>query len=174
MKDTFHEISLSYLDGLYGYAMMLTRNQAAAEDLVQETYLRAARAFGRLRPDSNLKSWMFKILRNIWLNEERHKRSRQLVEMDDNISRSSFFDDDESDDPSALYMSKVKRSDVRAAVEALPSRYREVIMLREFEELSYREIADMLECPTGTVMSRLGRAREKLRQLLQHWNPCEA
>jgi RNA polymerase sigma-70 factor (ECF subfamily) len=166
----FHERALQYLDGLYGYAMTLTRSHAEAEDLVQETYLRAMRAFEHLRPNSNLRSWLFTILRNVWLNQVRHIRSNfRVVEVDEPVSGRWHFEDKSSKDPLFLYLTKVKQADVRKAIENLPAVYREVIMMREFEELSYREIAQGLDCPGGTVMSRLSRGREKLKEMLQHW-----
>jgi RNA polymerase sigma-70 factor, ECF subfamily len=165
--DSFGQVALGYLDGLYGYAMSLCHNQAEAEDLTQETYLRAVRAFGELAPDSNLKSWLFAILRNIWLNQVRHAHSGpQFVEMDDEVEPAQMKS---SEDPYAAYVTKVERAGVRKAVDDLPPLYREVIVLREFEGLSYQEIAGILHCPAGTVMSRLGRAREKLRLMLISW-----
>ncbi|HMF79640.1 MAG TPA: sigma-70 family RNA polymerase sigma factor [Bryobacteraceae bacterium] len=165
----FRESALQYLDRLYGYARTLTRNQAEAEDLVQETYRRAMRAFEHLRPDSNLRSWLFTILRNVWLNQVPHVRSNfRVVEMDEPVSGTWDFEDKSSKDPLLLYLTKVKQADVRKAIENLPAVYREVIVLREFEELSYEEIAQLLDCPRGTVMSRLSRAREKLKEMLQH------
>jgi RNA polymerase sigma-70 factor (ECF subfamily) len=151
--------------------MTLVRNQAEAEDLVQETYLRAIQAFERLRPNSNLKSWLFAILRNIRLNQVRDGRTKpRPVAMDEPTEGPEGFEDKSSEHPLFLYLTKVKQWDVPKAIEALPDAYREVIVLREFEELSYEEIAQVLEWPPGTVMSRLSRAREKLKELLQHWS----
>jgi RNA polymerase sigma-70 factor, ECF subfamily len=162
-----HDTTLSrHIDGLFGYAMVLTRNPATAADLVQETYVRALKAKESLRPSSNVKSWLFTIQRNIWLNELRHKRSRpQIVELEahDGIADVAIAT---SKDPHAQYVSKLEQEKVRNAIQGLPIEFREIIILREYEELSYQEIADMLECPAGTVMSRLARARAKLRILL--------
>jgi RNA polymerase sigma-70 factor, ECF subfamily len=167
----FRDDALQHLDGLYAYAMTLVRNQAEAEDLVQETYLRAAQAFDRLRPDSNLKSWLFTILRNVRLNQVRDGLSKsRAVEMDEPDGGTREFEDKSSKDPLFLYLAKVRQADVRKAIEELPAVYREIIVLREFEELSYQEIAQVLDCPCGTVMSRLKRARERLKELLQHWS----
>ena len=165
----FGDEALGYLDAIYGYALALTHNRTEAEDLVQETYLRAVRAFGHLVPDSNLKGWMFAILRNVWLNELRHRRNGPaFVEMDgDDAFRIAARTVSLSDDPYALLVRKAERNEVRAAIERLPAPHREVIVLREFEGFSYQQIANILDCPTGTVMSRLGRARENLRVLLQ-------
>jgi len=168
----FRQAALDHLDALYGFAMVLTRNPTEAEDLVQETYLRAARAFGRLVPDSNLKSWLFAIMRNIRLNQLRHEQSGpQFVEIDaEEESRWQWLDQN-SIDPHTALMQKVEQEQVRSAIEQLPVRYREVIVLRDIEGFSYQQIAGILQCPAGTVMSRLGRAREQLRMLLVQWHP---
>jgi RNA polymerase sigma-70 factor (ECF subfamily) len=155
-----------YLDGLYSYAMVLSRNQAEAEDLVQETCLRALRAMKRLRPDSNVKSWLFTILRNIWLNQLRQRKTApDLLDLDSD-ERGAERAVDSSRDPHAAYVSDLEGQQVRNAIEQLPVEFREIILLREYEELSYEEIATLLDCPLGTVMSRLARARSKLRDLL--------
>jgi RNA polymerase sigma-70 factor (ECF subfamily) len=170
-EQRFRENALDHLGGLYAYAMTLTRNRADAEDLVQETYLRAMNAFERLRPDSNLKSWLFTILRNVRLNQVRKGLNKSsIVEMHEPAGARKPFEDKSAKDPLFLYLSKVKEADVRAAIDKLPDPYREVIVLREFEELSYEEMAEVLSCPPGTVMSRLSRARDKLKDLLQHWS----
>ena len=155
-----------YIDGLYGYAMALTRNPAEAEDLVQETYVRAIRGVATLRPESNVKSWMFTILRNLWLNQLRHRRAGPKfteLDADEGILNRAV---EPSPDAQAYYLSKVERNQVRAAIQQLPAEFREIILLREYEDLSYDEIAKLLGCPAGTVMSRLARARAKLRALL--------
>jgi RNA polymerase sigma-70 factor, ECF subfamily len=155
-----------YLDGLYGYAMVLSRNSTEAEDLVQETCLRALRAIDGLRGEGSIKSWLFTILRNIWLNQVRRRRTApDLIELDadDNGSTAPA---DATQDPHTDYVSKFERERVRVAIGQLPVEFREIIILREYEELSYQEIAALLDCPPGTVMSRLARARSKLRDLL--------
>jgi RNA polymerase sigma-70 factor (ECF subfamily) len=157
---------IEYLDGLYSYALILTRNPAEAEDLVQETYVRAIQAMGRLRADSNVKGWLFTILRNIWFNQLRKRRNGpQMVEIevDDDVANRIV---EPSKDSYDLYVNKMETEQVRAAIQELPVEFREIILLREYEELSYREIASILDCPVGTVMSRLGRARAKLRTRL--------
>jgi RNA polymerase sigma-70 factor (ECF subfamily) len=159
-------IGIEYLDGLYSYAMVLTRNRAEAEDLVQETYVRAMQAMDRLRADSNIKGWMFTILRNIWFNQLRKWRNGpQMVEIEgENGIANSVAEP--SKDAFEQYVSKVETEQVRTAIQQLPRQFREIILLREFEELSYQEIAGVLNCPVGTVMSRLGRARKRLGSLL--------
>jgi RNA polymerase sigma-70 factor, ECF subfamily len=155
-----------YLDGLYSYAMVLSRNPTEAEDLVQETCLRALGAINRLRPDSNIKSWLFTILRNIWLNQLRQRKIAPDTIDVDAEERPENWVVDPSKDPYAAFVSNLEREQVQQAIEQLPLEFREVILLREYEELSYEQIAAMLACPVGTVMSRLARARSKLRDLL--------
>ncbi len=151
------------MDGLYSYALALTRNHAEAEDLVQETYVRAVRALSCLRPGSNLKVWLRTILRNVWLNQLRKRRFEpHFIGIDgvaDGIAETSK-------DAHDICVSEIEARRVRGAIQNLPVRFREVILLREYEDLSYREIASVLGCPAGTVMSRLARARTKLRALL--------
>jgi RNA polymerase sigma-70 factor, ECF subfamily len=161
-----HELGGEYVDGLYGYAMVLTRNRAEAEDLVQETYVRALGAVGRLREDSNVKGWLFTILRNLWFNELRKRRSSPaIVDIDgDDYTAHSLVENTRN--AHELFVSNEDSYIVRSAINDLPVEFREIILLREFEELSYQEIADVLGCPAGTVMSRLGRARAKLRTAL--------
>src|SRR5882757_4950350 len=157
---------VEYLDGLYSYALVLTRNHADAENLVQETYVRALPAMGKLRAASNTKGWLFTILRNVWLNQLRKWRNGpQMIEIEvgDGVSNSIV---EPSKNSHELYVSKMETEQVRAAIQELPIQFREIIMLREYEELSYQEIANILDCPVGTVMSRLVRARAKLRTLL--------
>ncbi|HEX8893897.1 MAG TPA: sigma-70 family RNA polymerase sigma factor [Terriglobales bacterium] len=151
---------------MYGYAMVLSRNSTEAEDLVQETCLRALRAIDGLRAEGSVKSWLFTILRNIWLNQLRQRRTApDLIELDADENGSSA-PADATQDPRTDYVDKIEREQVRVAIQQLPVGFREIIILREYEELSYQEIATLLDCPAGTVMSRLARARSKLRDLL--------
>ena len=155
---------LEFLHGLYSYALVLTRNPADADDLVQETYVRAMPAMRKLRVDSNIKSWLFTILRNIWLNQLRKLRNGpQMFEIEDGVANTIVEPSKNSYD---IYRNKQETEQVRAAIQELPVQLREIILLREYEELSYHEIAGVMNCPIGTVMSRLGRARAKLRKLL--------
>ena len=153
-------------DGLYGYAIVLSRDRTEAEDLVQETCVRAVQASESLQLGSNVKSWLFTILRNVWLNQVRQRRAAPMIVELDMDEATAGMAVEESKGPLALYLSKVERSQVREAILQLPDEFREIIVLREYEELSYQEIATLLGCPAGTVMSRLGRARSKLRSLL--------
>ena len=167
-KIGFGQAALEHLDALYGYAMTLTRDTTEAEDLVQETYLRAASAVNRPNGDSNLKGWLFVIMRNAWLNQLRHKNSGpRFVDLEPNEQPV----DEAQESPHVVYLRKLEREHVREAIESLPDAYREIVVLRDIEGFTYQEIAMVLNCPAGTVMSRLGRARGKLRKLLSTWQP---
>jgi RNA polymerase sigma-70 factor, ECF subfamily len=155
-----------HIDGLYSYALALSRNRVDAEDLVQETYVRAIPAVRRLRKESNVKSWMFTILRNIWLNQLRQPRIAVQMSGTDIDQGLPEFRVPSAKDPHSLLLTSLDQDQVRQAISRLPVDSREIILLREFEDLSYQEIAGVLKCPIGTVMSRLGRARSKLRELL--------
>ncbi|HET8780946.1 MAG TPA: sigma-70 family RNA polymerase sigma factor [Pyrinomonadaceae bacterium] len=161
----FSQAALAHIDALYGYAMTLTRERSQAEDLVQETYLRATSASNQPPASGNLKAWLFVIMRNAWLNQVRHNQSGpRFVELETNDQT-----DDARGNPHVVYLRKLEREQVREAIEKLPEAYREIVVLRDIEGFSYQEIAMVLDCPAGTVMSRLGRARAKLRASLSMW-----
>lgn len=153
-------------DGLYSYAMTLSRNREDAEDLVQEACVRAIRSADSIHDEGNLKGWLFVILRNIWLNQLRRRSAApQIAELDPDVSLADVAIET-GQDPDSLFARKMERQRIRQAIRQLPADQREIIVLREYEGLSYREIAAVLNCPIGTVMSRLQRARSKLRPLL--------
>lgn len=161
----FSQAALAHIDALFGYAMALTRDATEAEDLVQETYLRATRAPNQPELNANLKAWLFVIMRNAWLNQLRHNQSGpRFVDLEKNEQT-----DDAQGNPHVVYLRKLEREQVRSAIEKLPEAYREIVVLRDIEGFSYQEIALVLDCPAGTVMSRLGRARAKLRDSLAIW-----
>lgn len=165
-QSKFGPAALEQIDALYGYALTLTRDPTAAEDLVQETYLRAVRAADQFRPNTNLKGWLFVILRNAWLNDVRHERQGpRFIELEAEEKAAEWIED-RATDPYVLYLRKLEREEIRQAIISLPILHREIVVLRDIEGFSYQEIATMLRCPAGTVMSRLGRARKRLRQLL--------
>ena len=162
----FGQAALEHIDALYGYAITLTRDTSEAEDLVQETYLRAASAANRPAGDRNLKGWLFVIMRNAWLNQLRHRNSGpRFVDLEPNEQPV----DEAQESPHVVYIRKLEREQVRDAIESLPDAYREIVVLRDIEGFTYQEIAMVLNCPAGTVMSRLGRARGKLRKVLSTW-----
>ena len=169
----FERDAMQYLDQLYGAAMRMTRNPADAEDLVQEVYLRAYRGFGGFQQGTNLKAWMFRILTNTYINSYRAKQRRpeqtELDEVEDlylykrlggleaaALSRSA---EDE-------LMDTFSDAEVKAAVEDLPEIFRMAVLLADVEGFSYKEIAEILEIPIGTVMSRLHRGRKALQKRL--------
>jgi RNA polymerase sigma-70 factor (ECF subfamily) len=164
------EAALAHLDALYSFAMTLTHDPGESEDLVQDTYLRAVDNRHRFSPDTHLKAWLFTILRNLWLNRLRRRtQGPAFAELDqetvENLAGGI------NDDPQVLYLREAERNAVRLALARLPWEFREIVVLRDMEDFSYREIAEMLDCPVGTVMSRLARAREKLRALLNEQSP---
>lgn len=148
---------------LYRYARSLCRDPAAAEDLVQETFRRALSA--NRKPANatleNVRPWMFTIMRHIWQNELRQRSHDPLL-----ASAAAILVSAEPETPEGVLTRKMIRSEVRHALEALPEAYREVVVLREIESMSYSEIAAIIQCPVGTVMSRLARGRALLRELL--------
>ena len=153
-------------EGLLGYAMVLTRNRVQAEDLVQETYVRALAAADRLWEGSRIKAWLFTILRNLWFNELRRRRVDPVLYKFDDTPFDVESLAGKMQNPYDILSSEEDAVMVRQALERLPSEAREVLILREYEELSYQEIAQVLGCPIGTVMSRLARARGRLRTVL--------
>ena len=157
----FDQATMAHIDSLYGYALTLTRDPTEAEDLVQETYVRAASAANHPDADSNLKGWLFVIMRNAWLNQLRHQNNGpRFVELE-------LSEPEAHETPHVVYLRKLERQQVREAIESLPHAYREIVVLRDIEGFTYQEIATVLDCPAGTVMSRLGRARGKLRKMLE-------
>jgi RNA polymerase sigma-70 factor, ECF subfamily len=167
----------SYMDGLYSYAMVLTGDETVAADLVEEAYVRAMKPNRRLLGDSNIKAWLYTILRSIRLNQLQQERTKpSMLELDADEDAADLIIETPKD-PHALHVSKVEVEQVREATMRLPLESREIILLREYGELSYQEIAALLDCPPATVMSRLARARTRLRTLLSatgHSSPSPA
>src|SRR5262249_20174674 len=160
---TFEAEALASLDSLYRTALRLTRARADAEDLVQETYLKAFRAADRFESGTNLKAWLFTILHNTARNRVRD-RARQPVTVDsETVDRAADrLAEDRSETPEARLVAEALAPELRAAVDGLPDQFREAVWLRDVEEFSYAEIARMLEVPVGTVMSRISRGRRLL------------
>lgn len=161
-RRTFEEVVLPHLDAAFNYARWLTKNEADAEDVVQDAYVRALRFFSSLRGD-DARAWLLIIVRHTWYSRlSRHGAERPFgtSEMTDDRS-------DESLDPEALMIQRQDVGIVRRAIEGLPVDFREVIVLRELEGCSYKEIAEITGIPMGTVMSSLSRARRRLEQTLR-------
>jgi RNA polymerase sigma-70 factor (ECF subfamily) len=164
---TFQAEALAYLDSLYRTALRLTRVPADAEDLVQDTYLKAFRAANRFEPGTNLKAWLFTILHNTALNRFRDRSRQPLVYDSDTVDRaadasSNLRDGRFAETPETLLLAETLDPDLKAAVDALPDAFRQAVWLRDVEEFSYSEIARMLTIPVGTVMSRISRGRRLL------------
>lgn len=150
---------MACLDGLFGFALALSRDRATAEDLVQDTYLRALGARRKAPPEENLRGWLFTILHNTWRNERRRRRPEALDATPDAAERLPAA----GEGPADSLDRKETRDRLRSAIEALPGPFREVVLLRCVEEFSYQQVAEIVGCPAGTVMSRLARARALLR-----------
>jgi len=159
---TFEEAVLPHLDAAYNLARWLTRNDTDAEDVVQEAYLRAFKFFGGFHGEVG-RSWLLAIVRNTSYTWMQHNRSPELsVPVDDELHEIESKDLN----PEALLVQRADTLMVRQALEELPVEFREVLVLRELEEMSYREIAGITDLPLGTVMSRLARGRKRLHQAL--------
>ena len=162
--DGFSTETLEFLDSLYGAALRLTRNADRAQDLVQDTYLKAIRARGQFAAGTNLKAWLYTILHNTWRNRQRDG-ARSRVEYDsDAVDRAEGGGGVPTmeDTPESLLLRNTLNADLQAALDGLGGMFREVVWLRDVDELSYQEIADVLQIPIGTVMSRLSRGRKQL------------
>jgi RNA polymerase sigma-70 factor (ECF subfamily) len=161
----FEAEALTHINALYSTALRLSGNRADAEDLVQETYLKALRSAEQFEPGSNLKAWLFTILHNTFLNSRRHA-GREVVGADaDDIERAPQADTVES--PEDILLHKTLDADLQAALDGMPEAFRQAVWLRDVEEFSYAEIASMLRVPVGTVMSRISRGRRLLHARLR-------
>jgi RNA polymerase sigma-70 factor (ECF subfamily) len=177
-RAAFEAEALASVDSLYRTALRLTRVPADAEDLVQETYLKAFRAADRFEPGTNLRAWLFTILHNTARNRARD-RAREGVTVDsDAVDQAadapSYGLFAPVDTPEALLLRETLTPELQAAVDDLPDAFRQAVWLRDVEEFSYAEIADMLNIPVGTVMSRISRGRRMLFDRLQHMKPVHA
>jgi RNA polymerase sigma-70 factor (ECF subfamily) len=164
-SDGFAQEALSYLDSLYGTALRLTRRQADAEDLVQDTYLKAFRAAHQFEPGTNLKAWLFTILHNTFRNMRRHD-GRNPVEVDSEFVDQAVDVAGQDQTPEQLLTRATLDADLQAALDSLPEAFRQAVWLRDVEEFSYAEIARMIDVPIGTVMSRISRGRRLLYERL--------
>ena len=160
-------MALVHLDSLYHVALRLTRNRAEAEDVVQEAFLRAFRSFHRFNPGTNCRAWLFTILRNVFLNRVR-TQGREVLETEmgglDQAETTTEVHADKN--PEEHFLQTMLHGDVDRALTTLPLAFREAVMLVDIEGLTYREVAQVLGCPIGTVMSRLSRGRALLRRAL--------
>jgi len=160
----FEELAMPLFDSLYNFASWLVHNKSNAEDLVQETYLKALRAFASFQPGTNFRAWMFRILRNTFLSSCSTLDRRLTVEIDSEDDVPAL--PETSSTPESLVIERSQQNAVRNAIEQLPVAFREVLLLCDVEDASYREISEILSIPIGTVMSRLARARKAVRESL--------
>jgi RNA polymerase sigma-70 factor (ECF subfamily) len=165
----FEATVLPHLDAAFNFARWLTRNDAEAQDVVQDACVRALRYFSSLR-DDDARAWFFAIVRNTWYSRVAKRSGLMETGWPDSARNESL---DDGPDPEAQLLRQDTVARVREAIEQLPVDFREVLVLREIEGLSYREIATVVHVPIGTVMSRLSRARERLQSVLRAAEPLE-
>lgn len=172
----FADLAMEHMGSLYTAALRMTRNPADAEDLVQETYLKAYRAFGSFQEGTNLKAWLYKILTNTFINSYRSKKRRpEQTELDEGedlylyrrLGGLEAVAAGRSAEEELL--DHITDSEVKEALESLPESFRMAVLLADVEGFSYKEIADILEIPIGTVMSRLHRGRKALQKALHQF-----
>jgi len=172
----FADLAMGHMASMYSAALRMTRNPSDAEDLVQETYLKAYRGFGSFQEGTNLKAWLYKILTNTFINSYRAKKRRpEQTDLDEGedlflyhrlggleaVSAGRSAEDE--------LLDHITDSDVKAAVESLPEGFRMVVLLADVEGFSYKEIAEIVDIPIGTVMSRLHRGRKALQKALHQF-----
>ncbi|HJZ83663.1 MAG TPA: sigma-70 family RNA polymerase sigma factor [Polyangia bacterium] len=165
-REEFEEAALPHLDSLFGAALRLTRNERDAEDLVQDTILRAYRFFHRFERGTNAKAWLFKILSNTFANKYR-KRQRERTVLDQVEAEAT--PPTQTRDPETYLLGRLFSEQVQQALQELPEDFRWAVMLADLEDFSYREIADIMDCPIGTVMSRIYRGRRLLQRMLAEY-----
>jgi RNA polymerase sigma-70 factor (ECF subfamily) len=170
---TFADQAMVYMDQLYSAARRMTRNTADAEDLVQETYLRAYRGFGNFQQGTNLRAWLYRILTNAFINSYRSKqrkpKSVDLAGVEDLYLHQRLGGDAKAAlgaSAEDVLMEQITESEIVDALESLPEEYRIAVLLADVEGFAYKEIAEILDVPMGTVMSRLHRGRKTLQKRL--------
>lgn len=169
----FETLALEYLPGLYSAAVRMTHNPADAEDLVQETMLKAYRGFGSFEEGTNLKAWLYRILTNTYINQYRARKRRPEQSNLDNVEDLYLYrrmggleSADLGRTTEDLVLDRFSEAEVQAAVDSLPENFRMPVLLADVEGFSYKEIAEILDIPIGTVMSRLHRGRKALQKQL--------
>ena len=169
-RERFEAMVSEHLDGLFGASFRLTRNRTRAEDLLQETFLRAWRSFHTFRPGTNVRAWLYRILMNAYIDGYRKsEREPEVVDQEDVDEFYLYSKVHESEDyrragnPEEVLLNNLMDADVKGALQSLPETFRNVVILADIEGFSYKEIAEILGIPIGTVMSRLHRGRRQLQ-----------
>jgi len=157
---SFEELAMPHFARLFNFACWLTRDRGEAEELVQETFMKALKGFSSFEQGTNFRAWMYRILRNTFLT------TRAGLKTHDSLDEEGAFEPETTETPELLLLARAGRQTIHHALEQLPVKFREVILLCDLEEMSYQEIAETLAIPVGTVMSRLSRARKVMRGLL--------
>jgi RNA polymerase sigma-70 factor, ECF subfamily len=163
--DSFEELAMPLFDQLYNFAQWLTQNRDEAEDLVQETYVKALRGFSSFQSGTNFRAWIYRILRNTFLTSRTGLRATATVPLDPDEDGGNL--PVEPATPETILIERSNTEMMQSAIADLPVYFREILLLCEVEEMSYQEIAETLSIPIGTVMSRLSRARKSLRDRLR-------
>ncbi|MBP1649434.1 MAG: polymerase sigma factor RpoE [Bacteroidetes bacterium] len=160
-QERFNKVMVPHMDVLYNYGLYLTGDREEANDLLQETYLKAFRFFEKFEPGTNAKAWLYRIMRNTFINEYRRvKRLPDIVQYDEQISAYQMLPREEEKTELRSQMDgELFEDEIAGAIAGLPEKFKSVIVLRDVQDLPYEEIADALEIPVGTVRSRLHRAR---------------
>jgi RNA polymerase sigma-70 factor (ECF subfamily) len=161
---SFEELAMPLFSRLYNFGYWLSQDRAAAEDLVQETYMKALRGFPSFQQGTNFRAWMYKILRNTFLTTQTGLKSYSSVSFDDESEKPP--EPEVTETPESVLLARLQQDTIQKALEELPVKFREIILLCDLEEMSYQEIGATLGIPIGTVMSRLSRARKAMRELL--------
>jgi RNA polymerase sigma-70 factor, ECF subfamily len=165
--DSFEELAMPLFDQLYNFAHWLTQNREEAEDLVQETYAKALKGFSSFQLGTNFRAWMYRILRNTFLTSRKGLKVTMTVPLDPEDEKEGSEPAIERDTPETLLFARSNQELLQSAIDELPVHFREILLLCEVEEMSYQEISEALSIPIGTVMSRLSRARQTLRDRLR-------
>jgi RNA polymerase sigma-70 factor (ECF subfamily) len=164
-SELFEELAMPLFDELYNFAHWMARNREEAEDLVQETYVKALKGFSSFQLGTNFRAWIYRILRNTFLTSRTGLRTTMTVPLDS--EEEGFERATENQTPETILIERLNSELVQGAIAELPVPFREVLLLCDLEEMSYQEIAETLSIPIGTVMSRLSRARNALRDSLR-------
>ena len=173
-RNLFAQLAMPHMDYIYTASLYLARNETEAEDLFQETYLRAYRFFHQFTPGTNCRAWLLTILHNAFRNRYRQKqRSGQVLDFDalapEHERRLAADAQGDAGDPETAFFSELLDSEVESALKALPQEYRTTLLLVDVQELTYEEAAGVLGCPVGTVRSRLSRARRMMQAALKDY-----